>query len=110
MLGTTLIVLLMTFFIHLGQFLALESQFIQISIIEKMTILLIIPMLLTYWYTALIVNFCVAMTLALAQKLMEKIEKVPEKNVEVWIKDCLTLFNAFEQKMSFFLFFFMSTL
>ena len=109
MLWTTILVLLMTFFIHLGQFLALESQIIQLTIIEKITILLFIPIILTYWYTAL-VNFYVAMTLALAQKLMEKIEKVPEKNVEIWIKDCLTLFNAFEQKISFFLFFFMSTL
>ena len=99
----------MTFFIHLGQFLALESQFIHLSMIEKITSLLFIPVILMNWYTGLN-NFYIAMILALAQKLMEKIEKVPEKNVEIWIKDCLTLFNAFEQKISFFLFFFMSSL
>ena len=109
MLGTNLILLLMSFFIHLGQFLALESQFIHLSLIEKITSLLFIPVILMNWYTGLN-NFYIAMILALAQKLMEKIEKVPEKNVEIWIKDCLTLFNAFEKKISFFLFFFMSSL
>ena len=99
----------MTFFIHLGQFLALESQFIHLSMIEKITSLLFIPVILMNWYTGLN-NFYIAMILALAQKLMEKIEKVPEKNVEIWIKDCLTLFNAFEQKISFFLLLLMSTL
>ena len=109
MLGTGLIILLMSFFIHLGQFLALESHFIQLSMFEKVTILLFIPIILANWQTAL-VNFYVAMTLALAEKLMEKIENVPEKNIDIWIKDCLTLFNAFEKKISFFLFFFMSSL
>ena len=109
MLGTNLILLLMSFFIHLGQFLALESQFIHLSLIEKITSLLIIPVILMNWYTGLN-NFYIAMILALAQKLMEKIEKVPEKNVEIWIKDCLTLFNSFEQKISFFLLLLMSTL
>ena len=109
MLGTGLIILLMSFFIHLGQFLALESHFIQLSMIEKVTILLFIPIILANWQTAL-VNFYVAMTLALAEKLMDKIENVPERNIDIWIKDCLTLFNAFEQKISFFLFFFMSSL
>ena len=99
----------MSFFIHLGQFLALESQFINLSLIEKITSLLIIPVILMNWYTGLN-NFYIAMILALAQKLMEKIEKVPEKNVEIWIKDCLTLFNSFEQKISFFLLLLMSTL
>ena len=99
----------MSFFIHLGQFLALESQFIHLSLIEKITSLLFIPVILMNWYTGLN-NFYIAMILALAQKLMEKIEKVPEKNVEIWIKDCLTLFNAFEQKISFFLLLLMSTL
>ena len=109
MLGTNLILLLMSFFIHLGQFFALESQFIHLSLIEKITSLLFIPVILMNWYTGLN-NFYIAMILALAQKLMEKIEKVPEKNVEIWIKDCLTLFNAFEQKISFFLLLLMSTL
>ena len=109
MLGTNLILLLMSFFIHLGQFLALESQFIHLSMIEKITSLLFIPVILMNWYTGLN-NFYIAMILALAQKLMEKIEKVPEKNVEIWIKDCLTLFNSFEQKISFFLLLLMSTL
>ena len=109
MLGTNLILLLMSFFIHLGQFLALESQFIHLSLIEKITSLLFIPVILMNWYTGLN-NFYIAMILALAQKLMEKIEKVPEKNVEIWIKECLTLFNSFEQKISFFLLLLMSTL
>ena len=100
----------MTFLIHLGQFLALEGQYSQLSIIETMTNLLIIPVILTYWHTAFIASTCIAMILALAQKLMEKNEKVPAKDVEYWIKDCLTLFNAFEQKISYFCLFIMTAL
>ena len=92
----------MTFLIHLGQFLALEGQFSRLSMIEKMTNLLIIPVMLSWWHTALIANSCLAMVMALAQKLMEKLENVPVKDVDLWIKDSLTLFNAFEQKISYF--------
>ena len=110
MIGATIIVLLMTFLIHLGEFLALEGQFAQLSMTETMTNLLFIPVILSWWYTAFLANICVAMILALAQKLMEKLEKVPEKDVEIWIKDSLTLFNAFEQKISYFCLFLMSSL
>ena len=86
MIGGTIIIFLMTFLIHLGEFLALEGQFSQLSMIEKMTNLLIIPVILSCWHTAFIANTVIAMILALAQKLMEKLEKVPVIDVEIWIK------------------------
>ena len=110
MIVATVQVFLMTFLIHLGEFLALEGQFSQLSMIETMTNLLIIPVILSCWYTAFICNICIAMILALAQKLMEKLETVPVKDVENWIKDCLTIFNAFGQKISYFCLFLMSAL
>ena len=103
-------IFLMMFLINLGDFLALEGQYSQLSMIEKITNLLIIPMVLSSWHAAFIVNVAVAMILALAQKLMEKLEKVPVKDIDIWIKDCLTLFNAFEQKIGIFCFLGISSL
>ena len=100
----------MTFFIRLGEFLALEGQFSQLSMIETMTNLLIIPLILSCWHTAFIAKTCIAMILALAQKLTEKLEKVPVKDVEIWVKDCLTIFNAFGQQISYLCLFLISTL
>ena len=99
----------MTLFIHLGQFLALEGQYNQLSVFEKIVNLFFFPVVLQLWQ--MLTNIVsIIMTSALAQKLMEKLEKVPEKGIDIWIKDCLTLFNAFEKPISLFCLFVMTCL
>ena len=100
----------MTFMVFLGHYLALEGQFVELSSMEKFINLFILPLLLSFWLVVFIFNAPTAMILALAQKFIEKLEKVPEKEVERWIFDCLTLFNEFEPKLSLFCLVLMSAL
>ena len=89
--------------IFLGQYLALDGQYEQVSTIEKMANLVIFPLLTFCWQSIFIFQVAFALLFALAQKLIEKLEKVPETELEKWIFDSLTLFHTFEQKMSPFL-------
>ena len=91
--------------VFLGHYFALEGQFSQLSEIERILNLLILPVITSYWNTIFLYHVSIVMILALAQKLIEKLEKVPEKEVDIWIFDSLTLFNKFEQKMSQYCFF-----
>ena len=86
--------------IFLGQYLALDGQYEQVSTIEKMANLVIFPLLTFYWQSVFIFEVALAMLFALPQKLIEKLEKVPETELEKWIFDSLTLFQTFEQKIS----------
>ena len=86
--------------IYLGQYLALDGQYEQVSTIEKMANLVIFPLLTFCWQLIFILEVALAMLFALAQKLIEKLEKVPETELEKWIFDSLTLFQTFEQKIS----------
>ena len=91
--------------VFLGHYFALEGQFSQLSEIERILNLLILPVITSYWNTIFLYHVTIVMILALAQKLIERLEKVPEKEVDIWIFDSLTLFNKFEQKMSQYCFF-----
>ena len=88
------------FCILLGQYLALEGQYDQLSILAKISNLLIFPCIPIFWQMLLTYPVPIAMLLALTQKLIEKLENVPEKEVDTWIFDSLTLFNSFEPKVS----------
>ena len=90
------------FVIYMGQYLALEGQFGNLSLIENIANLWIIPLIIFCWNTVFIFHVCIAMILALPQKFIERLEKVPEKEIERWIFDNLTLFNTFAPKMSKF--------
>ena len=90
------------FCILLGQYLALEGQYDQLSKLEKISNLLIVPCISIYWQILFIYPIIMAMILSLAQKLIEKLEHVPEKGVDIWIFNILTLFNSFEPKVSKF--------
>ena len=96
--------------IFLGNYLALEGQFDQLSTVENITNLLIVPLIISYWTIVFIFNVCMAMFLALPQKFIERLEKVPEKEVDRWIFDNLTLFNLFAPKMNLFCLLMMSSL
>ena len=98
------------FMIFLGQYLALEGLFGQLSKFENITNLLIFPLIISYWSLGFMIHVCIAMILALSQKFMERLEQVPEKEVDSWIFDNLTLFNTFTQKWSQFCLFVMSAL
>ena len=86
----------------LGQYLALEGQYDQLTKFEKISNLLIFPCITIYWNMLFIFPVIIAMILSLAQKFIEKLEHVPEKQVDIWIYDSLTLFNSFEAKLSQF--------
>ena len=90
------------FCVLLGQYLALEGQYDQISKFEKISNLLIFPCIPIYWQMLFLFPVFLAITLSLAQKLTEKLENVPDKEVDSWIFDSLTLFNSFEPKVSKF--------
>ena len=90
------------FCILLGQYLALEGQYDQLSKLEIISNLLIFPCIPIYWQMLFIYPIIMAMILSLAQKLIEKLEHVPEKEVYIWIINTLTLFNSFEPKVSQF--------
>ena len=90
------------FCVLLGQYLALEGQYDQLSTLEKISNLLIFPCITIYWQMLFILPVTIAMILSLAQKLTEKLEHVPAKDVDSWIFDCLTLINSFEPKVSQF--------
>ena len=98
----TLLFLSLALLIHLGQYLALESQFRNISIIRNIFNLWLSPFILICWQVVFINNVGIAMLLALSQKLMEKLEEVPEKDVDVWVKNCLKSFNALAKQISLF--------
>ena len=100
----------MTLLVFLGHYFALEGQFIELSSMEKIVNLFIFPLLLSFWFTVFIFHVTLAMILALAQKLIEQLEKVPEKEVGRWILDNLTLFNKFEPKLSLFCLLLMTSL
>ena len=100
----------MTFMVYLGHYLALEGQFDELSSMEKIVILFFVPLLLSFLMVVFIFHTTIAMILALVQKLIEKLEKVPEKEVERWIVDHLTLFNTFEPKLSLYCLVMMTTL
>ena len=86
--------------IYMGQYLALEGQFGNLSSFENIANLWIIPLIIFCWNNVFIFHVCIAMILALPQKFIERLEKVPEKEIERWIFDNLTLFNTFAPKMS----------
>ena len=86
--------------IFFGQYLALKGEFGYLSPIENIANLLILPLITIFWTRGFLFNLFVSMILALLQKFIERLEKVPEKEVERWIFDNLTLFNTFSQKMS----------
>ena len=100
MIGLLTLTAISNIFILLGQYLALEGQYDQLSTLEKILNLMIFPCITIYWQMLLIYPVPLAMLLALAQKLIEKLENVPEKGVDTWILDSLTLFNSFEPKVS----------
>ena len=87
----------------LGQYLSLEEQYDdQLSKMEKISNLLVFPCITIYWNLLFIYPVTITMILSLAQKLIERLEHVPEKEVDIWINDILTLFNSFEPKLSQF--------
>ena len=86
--------------IFFGQYLALDGQFGHLSPMENIANLLIFPLITIFWSVVFMFNLCFAMILALPQKFIERLEKVPEKEVDRWIFDNLTLFNTFSSKMS----------
>ena len=86
--------------IFFGQYLALKGEFGYLSPIENIANLLIFPLITSYWTLVFLFNLFFAMILALLQKFIERLEKVPEKEVDRWILDNLTLFNTFSPKMS----------
>ena len=86
--------------IFFGQYLALEGEFGYLSSMENIANLLIFPLITIYWTLVFLFNLFFAMILALLQKFIERLENVPEKEVERWIFDNLTLFHRVSQKMS----------
>ena len=110
MIGLLTLTAISNIFILLGQYLALEGQYDQLSTLEKILNLMIFPCITIYWQMLLIYPVPLAMLLALAQKLIEKLENVPENGVDTWIFDSLTLFNEFEPKVSHFCFIVISIL
>ena len=86
--------------VYFGQYLALEGQFGHLSLMENIANLLIFPLITIYGNVVFMFNLYFAMILALLQKFIERLEKVPEKDVDRWIFDNLTLFDKFSQKMS----------
>ena len=77
---------------------------------ENIANLLVFPLITIFWTIIFIFNVSFAMIMALSQKFIERLEKVPEKEVNGWIFDNLTLFNTFEPKMSQYCLVVMSTL
>ena len=88
--------------IHLGNFLALVGEFREFSMMENILNLIIVPLFPTLWLLTFVFHVGYAMLLALIQKMTEKLENVPEKDVEKWIIDNLTIFKKFEPKFSLF--------
>ena len=69
---------------------------------ENIANLLVFPLITIFWTIIFIFNVSFAMIMALSQKFIERLEKVPEKEVDRWIFDNLTLFNTFSPKMGLF--------
>ena len=67
---------------------------------ENIANLLVFPLITVFWTVIFIFNVTFAMIMALLQKFIERLENVPEKDVDGWIFDNLTLFNTFAPKMS----------
>ena len=67
---------------------------------ENIANLLVFPLITVFWTVIFIFNVTFAMIMALSQKFIERLEKVPEEEVNGWIFDNLTLFNTFAPKMS----------
>ena len=86
--------------VYVGQYLALEGQFGNLSPVENIANLLVFPLITVFWTIIFILNVSFAMIMALSQKFIERLEKVPEKDVNGWIFDNLTLFNTFAPKMN----------
>ena len=86
--------------IYFGQYLALEGQFGHLSPIENIANLLIFPLITAFWTVLFIFNVSFAMILALSQKFIERLKKIPEMEVDGWIFENLTLYNTFSPKIS----------
>ena len=67
---------------------------------ENITNLLVFPLITVFWTVIFIFNVTFAMIMALLQKFIERLENIPEKDVDGWIFDNLTLFNTFAPKLS----------